>query len=469
MKRTIKWQLLISFISLSFILVGAFSWITLNLMESHFADYVREREESELEAYRSPLEALYLEDDSWENDVEKIQRVGLNALEEKVILRIYDADGQLLWAPSNSEAENAEMNSQNQTMHMDQMMGDMRSLENEHVQTRLILYDGTEEIGTLEMQSIGPLAYTQHDAFFISDMKNNLILLAVTALIISLFFAVMLSKKISSPIVKINAFTKEISNGRYSSLPLEKTRIREIDDLLDSVNDLSRQLQRQQEIRNRLSSDIAHEIRTPLTTLKGNIEAMIDGIWEVSQERLHQCHEEVNRITRLIGDIDRINAIESHENRLNKSPFDLTELTQQIVNNFQALLIEKNLHCSVNGDPVIVSMDRDKMHQVITNLLSNAIKFTASGGKIDLNVGQSKNTVFLSIKDSGQGIPPDEVDQIFERFYMAEPSRNSQLAGQGIGLSIVKSIVHAHQGTISVESVYGEGTTFVLRFPAKNE
>jgi signal transduction histidine kinase len=231
------------------------------------------------------------------------------------------------------------------------------------------------------------------------------------------------------------------------------------------VNDLSLQLQYQQKIRNRLSSDIAHEIRTPLTTLKGNIEAMIDGVWEISEERLYRCYEEVSRITRLIGEIDRINELESQESQLQKNTFDLTELAQQIVDNFQPMLVENKLNCSVSGDRVFISADRDKIHQVLTNLLANAIKFTPSGGRIDLYVSQSKGTTSFRIIDNGQGIPPEEVGQIFERFYMAEPSRNSKLGGQGIGLSIVKGIVNAHQGTISVDSIYGKGTTFTINLP----
>ncbi len=109
-------------------------------------------------------------------------------------------------------------------------------------------------------------------------MRNNLIFVAIGSLIISLFFALLIAKKLSSPIVRIQNFTTEIAKGHYSQLAIEETGIQEIDSLLDSVDELSGQLQRQQEIRNRLSSDIAHEIRTPLTTLKGNIEAMIDGV-----------------------------------------------------------------------------------------------------------------------------------------------------------------------------------------------
>ena len=462
MKRTIKWQLLLSFVSLSFILVGAFSWITLNLLESHFADYVRERQESELEEYSTDLENLYQQNGTWEENSQAIQRVGRNALQQSVIVRIFDEDGQLLWSPSASEEEDAKNKVQDHLLHMEQMVGGM---ESDYVQSRSPLYDGTEEIGMMEIQSVGPYAYTEHDALFISDMESKLVLVAFISLLIPLFFALLVAKKLSSPIVTINDFTKEIAKGHYSSLSLEETGIREIDDLLVSVNDLSLQLQHQQKIRNRLSSDIAHEIRTPLTTLKGNIEAMIDGVWEISEERLYRCYEEVSRITRLIGEIDRINELESQESQLQKTTFDLTELAQQIVDNFQPMLVENKLNCSVSGDRVFISADRDKIHQVLTNLLANAIKFTPSGGRIDLYVSQSKGTTSFRIIDNGQGIPPEEVGQIFERFYMAEPSRNSKLGGQGIGLSIVKGIVNAHQGTISVDSIYGKGTTFTINLP----
>ena len=462
MKRTIKWQLLLSFVSLSFILVGAFSWITLNLLESHFADYVRERQESELEEYSTDLENLYQQNGTWEENSQAIQRVGRNALQQSVIVRIFDEDGQLFWGPSASEEEDAKNKVQDHLLHMEQMVGGM---ESDYVQSRSPLYDGTEEIGMMEIQSVGPYAYTEHDALFISDMESKLVLVAFFSLLIPLFFALLVAKKLSSPIVTINDFTKEIAKGRYSNLSLEETGIREIDDLLVSVNDLSLQLQHQQKIRNRLSSDIAHEIRTPLTTLKGNIEAMIDGVWEISEERLYRCYEEVSRITRLIGEIDRINELESQESQLQKTTFDLTELAQQIVDNFQPMLVENKLNCSVSGDRVFISADRDKIHQVLTNLLANAIKFTPSGGRIDLYVSQSKGTTSFRIIDNGQGIPPEEVGQIFERFYMAEPSRNSKLGGQGIGLSIVKGIVNAHQGTISVDSIYGKGTTFTINLP----
>ena len=145
----------------------------------------------------------------------------------------------------------------------------------------------------------------------------------------------------------------------------------------------------------------------------------------------------------------------------------MLELTQQVAGTFQALLIEKGIECAINGEAVLISADRDKIHQVVTNLLYNAIKFTPSGGHIDLQVSQISGAASFKITDTGQGIPPNEINQVFERFYMAEPSRNRKLGGQGIGLSIVKSIIKAHHGNITVKSDYGKGSTFTVILPVK--
>lgn len=275
------------------------------------------------------------------------------------------------------------------------------------------------------------------------------------------------AKKISGPIVRVKDFTREIAKGDYTSLSPEKTDIKELDELISSVNALSVQLENQQDIRNQLSSDIAHEIRTPLTTLKGSLEAMIDGIWEIIDDRIQSCYDEVNRITRLIGSIDKINEIESHQDSLNKISFDLYALAENISSNFEALFAKKNIYYALNGDSLFITTDRDKISQVITNLLSNAVKFTPPEGTITLKIRNEKNQALLTIADTGEGIHPKEINRIFERFYMSDLSRNSFLGGQGIGLSIVKSIIKAHNGTITVKSDYGKGSTFTVILPVK--
>ena len=463
MNRTIKWQFIFSFVSISFIIIGAFSLMTLSLMDNHFAKYVAERQESELTEYTTGLERLYNENGEWPATAD-FDLIGLESLHNSIILKVYDNEKNLLWSPTASAMMGNKQNMQGNAPNMGNMM---EAMENTPIEKTVPLFNDEQKIGEVLISYMGPTAYSEHDALFIADMKNNLIITAIAALVLSFFFAALVTKKISRPIVRVKDFTREIAKGNYTSSSPEKTDIKEIDELIVSVNDLSIQLENQQNIRNQLSSDIAHEIRTPLTTLKGNLEAMIDGIWEVTDERLQSSYDEVNRITRLIGSIDKINEIESHQDMLNKSSFDLYVLAETIFSNFEALFAKKNIHYSLDGGSLFINADKDKISQVITNLLSNAIKFTPSEGKITLKISQEKNQALLSVADTGEGISPKEINHIFERFYMSDFSRNSLLGGQGIGLSIVKTIIKAHKGTITVKSDQGKGSIFTISLPIK--
>lgn len=463
MNRTIKWQFIVSFVSISFIIIGAFSIMTITLMDNHFAKYVAVRQEAELVKYTNDLEKIYKKNKGWPNTTD-FEQIGLESLHNSIVLNVYDNENNILWKPSTLDELKNEQKIQDTIPHMDNMMGEMN---HGFVNKTFPLFSEGEKIGEVLFSYVGPTTYSEHDAFFIADMKKNLVIVAAVALALSIFFAALFSKKISAPIVRVKNFTKDISKGDYTSTSPEKTDIKEIDDLILSVNDLSTQLENQQDIRNQLSSDIAHEIRTPLTTLKGNLEAMMDGIWEVTNDRLQVCYDEVNRITRLIGNIDTINEIESYQDVLHKTSFDLYVLSKNISTNFEALFSKKNIHYTLDGDSVFLSADKDKMSQLITNLLSNAVKFTSNDGHITFKICSEKNQVILTVTDTGEGIHPQEIGRIFERFYMSDPSRNAKLGGQGIGLSIVKSIVKAHKGSITAQSKYGVGSVFTVKLPIK--
>ncbi len=463
MNRTIKWQFIFSFVSVSFIIIGAFSMMTLILLDNHFAKYVAERQESKLVAYTNDLEQLYENNGEWPNTID-FEQIGLQSLHNSIILKVYDNEQKILWRPTSSDELANKRKIQDSIPYIDKMMGEM---DHVFVKTNFPLFNSGQKIGNVLFSYMGPTTYSEHDAFFLADMKNNLIIIATVTLVLSACFAVLFAKKISRPIIEVKNFTKKISKGDYVNLSPEKTDIKEIDDLILSVNDLSAQLESQQDIRNQLSSNIAHEIRTPLTTLKGNLEAMIDGIWEITDERLQNCYDEVNRITRLIGSIDKINEIESHQDILNKTSFDLYLLSKNISSNFEALFAKKDISYSLDGESLFITADKDKISQLITNILSNAAKFTPSEGKITLRISKKKNQAILTVADTGEGIHPQEISRIFERFYMSDPSRKNILSSQGIGLSIVKSIIKAHKGTITAQSDYGKGSIFTVILPIK--
>lgn len=458
MKRTIWWQLVLSFLFLSVLIISSFSWITVRLIDAHFEDYLTKRQDTQVATYVEGLEEAYTSGQDWNEAA--IQQIGRDAMHNGIAIALYDQNDELVWETMSLMDHGMTVPSGDQ--HMQEMM---ENFPDAFTQTAHSLENNGTPIGEAVFGIMGRVAYTEQDTAFIQETEQNLLLAALFSLLSAVIFGTLIAKRVSIPMVKVSRFTKEIAQGNYANQLPSETGIKEMNELVSSVNDLSNQLQRQQEIRNQLSSDIAHEIRTPLTTLKGNIEAMLDGVWEVTPERLQNCYEEVNRITRLIGQIDKINEIESHHHTMLKTDFDLTELSQQVAASFEGIAHDKKVKVAVTGKPTSIHADKDKVSQVITNLMANAVKFTPPGGEIHLSISQEDWNAILRITDTGEGIRPEDLTRIFERFYMAEPSRNSQLGGQGIGLAIVKSIVKAHKGTITVDSTLGRGTTFIVTLP----
>jgi two-component system, OmpR family, sensor histidine kinase BaeS len=218
-------------------------------------------------------------------------------------------------------------------------------------------------------------------------------------------------------------------------------------------------------LRKRLTADVAHELRTPLATLQSHMEAMIDGIWEPDTERLESCHEEILRIGRMVGDLEKLARFESENLVLNREPFDMAELVKRIIINFESDFRNKRVKIDFHGTEQIVTLDKDKISQVVVNLVSNALKYTCEGGDVKVGIRDIGDMIRLTVQDTGIGISEEDLPCIFERFYRADKSRNRLGGGSGIGLAITKAIVEAHTGTIKVTSRLGEGTEFVLELP----
>lgn len=459
--RSIKTQLILSFLTLSTLIIGALSIITLSLMNNHFNQYVEEKQKDILTQYVDTLDLI------WENNQGSWQKEELNnlakkALDNHVYFSIESPDKRIVWQ-LNTKQLNAAETKLNQ--HAKRVSSTKGVTLNQKVTTSRKLRVDEKEIGTVTFYYYGPFAYTEHDAMFISGMKRSLLLMGLVALIASLIFASWIAQKLSLPLKHVSVFTHQLTLGTYSKELPQETAIDEINLLIDSLNNLSNQLDKQAALRKRLTSDISHELRTPLTTLKGNVEAMIDGVWEVTPERLQTCYDEIDRLTRLIGNIELINQIEEKKQSLSLSYFNLTELTQSVIGNFSSKTEEKEIDITVNDEPIFVTADQDKLNQVLINLLSNALKFTQNNGNISFYLSQTKEMVSLTIKDNGIGIENDQLTHIFERFYMSDPSRNRALGGQGIGLAIVKGVIEAHNGVITVESKLGVGTSFHVLLP----
>ncbi|HEY5523755.1 MAG TPA: HAMP domain-containing sensor histidine kinase, partial [Clostridium sp.] len=206
--------------------------------------------------------------------------------------------------------------------------------------------------------------------------------------------------------------------------------------------------------------------RTPLTNLKSHIEALLDKVWEPTEEMLTSYYEEIQRLIKLVEGLSDIAKLEQTNLNLNKSKFDLSLELEKIITSFKPLYKNSGSTIYSNLIPnVEVLMDRDKLKQVMYNLLSNSLKYSKINEEVLLTLKCENDSIIIEVKDTGIGISENDLPFIFERFYRSDKSRDKNTGGAGIGLTIVKAIVESHKGTIIVNSTLGEGSTFVLTFP----
>lgn len=273
------------------------------------------------------------------------------------------------------------------------------------------------------------------------------------------------SKRITKPLQDINDAAKIISDGDFNKR-IEIVSQDEIGQLGNSFNDMAEGLNRLEEYRRKFIANISHDLRSPITSIQGFLNAILDGtIPEEKQEKyLNVVLEETNRLTKLTNDILELTKIENQEIELNKENFDINEMIRNILLSFENRITDKNIVVKVIffKESSWVYADAQHIQRVIYNLLDNAIKFTGDSKSIIIETTQTENKINVSISDTGIGISEDAIKHIFERFYKADSSRGQDKKGTGLGLAIVKEIIKAHKQIITVKSEIGIGTTFIF-------
>lgn len=221
-----------------------------------------------------------------------------------------------------------------------------------------------------------------------------------------------------------------------------------------------------EEIRNRLVSDVAHELRTPLAVLHGQLESMIDGAREMKPEQLVPLLDETVRMSRLIHDLQQLSLAETGKLQLERKWVSFSYLLNEVISLLQFEAEEKGIFINHLGmDPGEVYCDPGRVKQVLINLIGNAIRYTPDGGNINVSLFQDHHSVRVDIKDNGPGIAPEHLPYIFHRFYRVEGSRNRQSGGMGLGLALAKEFVNLHVGTLTASSELGKGTIFSMTLP----
>lgn len=280
------------------------------------------------------------------------------------------------------------------------------------------------------------------------------------ALLLSVLFTIFLS----NPMRRLTSSAEKIAQGDYSvhgSLPTKRFKD-EIDKLTESFNYMSEALKREDALRKHLTSNIAHELRTPLTIIKGNLDAIEDGIISDPRKVIENIRAEIERIISLVEGIEDITRAEASFFRKGMpEDIDLREFVGSVTDGMKKMIQEKGLYLKSEDDPMIVKTYPEKLHIILKNFLSNAYKFTEKGG-IEVTWGKCSledESYYLSVEDTGAGIAKDKTDKIFERFYKDERSN-----GKGLGLAIVKELVNVMGGKVEVESELGKGSRFTVTF-----
>ena len=466
MKQKISAQLAAGFAFIVLITVAVIS-ITANGLISHqFEQYVAQQRKMSSEQLAQSLSFQYhAEDGTW--NVDYIHGLGMYALKDGYLIRLSDAEGQVIW-----DAENHDMTLCHQIMQdiRTQMSQRRPDLDGNFTTYRYDLKQNDEVIGYLDVSYYSPYYLNESDFRFLDSLNRILLVVGICAAVAAAAAGAVLAKSLSVPLLKVTEITRKISDGDYGArLETENGQTQEIAALSGAVNHMAESLERQETLRRRLTSDVAHELRTPVANVSLNLEMMLDEVWEPTKDRLQSCYEELGRISGIISDLEKLRQMEAENMNLELEPVNLLELAQAVETAFEPDLKKKKLTCEVSGEAAAVMGDQRRLHQVIFNLVSNAVKYSTEGGTIQIRVKQEKHKAVLIVEDQGIGMAEEELPLIFERFYRTDLSRSRKTGGAGIGLAIVKAIVQAHQGTVTVTSKVGCGSRFTVTLPAGEE
>lgn len=276
------------------------------------------------------------------------------------------------------------------------------------------------------------------------------------------------ARKLSRPLVDMRKAAEEMTKGDLK-IRVHTKGNDELQELAHSLNRLASQLEEQELARVNMTSDIAHELRTPLTTLKSHIEAMVDGVFEITTERLHSFREEIERLISLVEDLEQLTAYEAPDFSLTKEREDIGKVIQQSIDTIKESFNRKGVELYFKECSCYLPFDRNRLIQVFLNVLTNALKFTPKGGTVTVETQIGKEDIQIIIKDTGIGMGTDEANRVFERFYRTEKSRNRRYGGSGIGLTIAKQLIDAHQGNIWIESMPGKGSCVYIALPLQEK
>lgn len=336
---------------------------------------------------------------------------------------------------------------------------------------------GAFERHIAEMVSVmGPEASRMEDDLFLNFRKavnESLVFSAAAASIAAVVVSLFVSRQVIAPIRRIMFASQRIAEGNYDERvqlpegPFNRA-LDELGQLSVSFNQMAGKLEKAEALRQQLIGDIAHELRTPLSTIKGYMEGLMDGVLEVGDETYLQVHQEAERLQRLVDDLQDLNRVEAGVFNLNLEKTSVGDLLRSTVKRLERQFDEKGVgvKLAIEGNLPGIQIDPDRMGQVLLNVIGNSLQYTPRGGMVTAKAKQLDQQILITIMDTGIGIASEDLSKIFARFFRVDKSRSRAGGGSGIGLTISKHLVEAHGGTITAESDgLGQGSRFSISLP----
>jgi signal transduction histidine kinase len=328
-----------------------------------------------------------------------------------------------------------------------------------------VIVDG-QTVGTVIQTGAMPLRDPTEEAF-LNRTGRGLLLGAIGAGIVALLLGLALSRTLTRPLRRLTAAIHAMAAGNLDQR-VDVDSHDEIGELAGAFNSMSAQLTQSNQARRQMTADIAHELRNPLMVMTGYIEALRDGVLRPTPERFDMMYEEAQHLQRLVADLRTLSLADAGELALQPQVVDPFTLLARVVEAYTPNAQKAGITLVVEPRAVVpaIQVDMERMVQVLANLLTNALRHTPAGGTITLGAHAEPQDVVLTVADTGEGIAPDVLPRIFDRFYRADAARSQNGEESGLGLAIVKSIVTGHGGAVEVKSELGNGTTFEIHLPA---
>ena len=299
-----------------------------------------------------------------------------------------------------------------------------------------------------------------------TSINRSLLLGGSLAIGIALLLTLVLSRRMTSPIGVLARAARRLGHGDLS----QRVRLQgegEVTALAQAFNSMAADLEYAEQLRRNMVADVAHELRTPLSNIQGYLEAIRDGMIKPDAAAIRSLDEEARLLSRLVNELQELSLAEAGELKLVYQTEDVANLVKQAASPWQPQLMAKEISLSLDLPDNLppVNIDWQRANQVLHNILENAVAHTPKGGTITVAAGEKGKWVEVSISDTGEGIPAEDLPHIFERFYRVDKSRARATGGSGLGLTIARRLVEAHGGTITVDSKLGEGSRFSFTLP----